>query len=296
MIRTATLLLLLAAPLAAQSSIDTLGGTTTPSTRAALAKANIFRVDKSVMLMNNEWYLDIPGSETLTFFLYRHHSQNGSYTLDWTKVVPVNGTGQAWYSPGPIPIPLIGGNHYALGVSWAGTLTYYYKSSSTGTPVSFGSWYSARTPTGLPLTLSITGVDSAQYYHRLTTFPLGSVASIGTPCTSATSPRLVLGALPSTGGRIKLDLVEAAASTPALYLLAPGPAMPTPLTVFGCSLWLNPLGGLFTFGVLLDASGAGNLTLPVPGDPWLSGLILSWQGIVIGPTTLLTNAVQFTLL
>ena len=51
--------------LTAQSVVDTVGGTSSAPNRAAMAKANLFRVDKTVMLLMQEMYLNIPGAETL---------------------------------------------------------------------------------------------------------------------------------------------------------------------------------------------------------------------------------------
>src|SRR5688572_12436534 len=136
------LLSLLATPLSAQT-IDTLGATTTAVTQSATGKANLFRVDTTVFLTNLEMYLNVPGVETLTFFMHRHHSQNGTYTLEWTPSVPVNGTGigPAWYSAGQIVAPLVAGNHYMIGVAWPGSLTCYYKTPTSGQPVTFRRWH-----------------------------------------------------------------------------------------------------------------------------------------------------------
>jgi len=288
--------LLLSASLPAQI-VDTVGGMGSSPNRANLAKANVFSVDKTVMLLKLEIYLNVPGAETLTFFRYRHHSQKGAYLKDWSKVVKVNGTGAAWYSPGQIVLPMIAGNHYLLGVSWVGATTYYYNLGTTGQPLSFGTWYSGRTPTGIPSSISIGGVDRAQYYQRLTSVPFGRVLSIGTPCTSATSPRLVAAELAAAGGKFSLDLVESAASTPAVFVLGRGAALAKAIPVFGCSLWLNPTSGLIlTFPTMTSSTGTASLNLPIPNDPWYSGFVLSWQGIVVGKSaTPLTNAVQFTL-
>jgi len=296
--RTTALLglsLLLAATLPAQI-VDTLGGTASAPTRQGMAKANLFRVDKTVLLIKLEMYLNVPGAETLTFFRYRHHSQDGAYKLDWTKPVKVSGTGTGWYSAGTISVPLIEGNHYMLGVSWAGTLTYHYKTASSGQAVSFGAWHRGVTPTGLPATYKISGVDIAQYYQRLSTIPIGKVVSVGKPCTSATSPRLVAATLPEIGKPFTLDLVEAQGSTPVIHLMNPNPALPTPIPIFGCTFWLNPVKGpLLLFTQVTDVSGTATLSLPIPGDPWLAGLVMTWQSAVAGKTIPLTNAIQGTL-
>lgn len=286
-----------ALPLSAQT-VDTLGGTTTTvSLAAARAKANVFRVDTSVLLLNFEVWLDVPGPETLTFFLYRYHSKDGTYTLDWTKPVPVNGTGvgPAWYAAGPLTLPLLAGNHYQLGVSWPGSVTYYYKTATTGQPVSFGAWIRATTPSYLlPPTYTISGSDVAQYYQRLTSIPFPAVTPVGTPCAT---PRLVAAKTAAVGGSLALDLVGAttSANAPAVVLFAPGAALTTPIPIFGCSLWLNPVPGpILDVNLTLSGTGLASLALPIPADPALAGFVISAQAGVAGTAIELSNAVQMT--
>src|SRR5688572_293059 len=102
---------------------ETVGGTTSSPTLTNRAKASLFRVDTTVLLLELEQFLNVPGPETLTFFAYRHHSRTGASTLEWQHPVTVQGgIGPAWYSTGPIALPLIAGNHYVLGVAWAGSV------------------------------------------------------------------------------------------------------------------------------------------------------------------------------
>ena len=292
---------LLLASLAAQPNVDTVGGTSTRSTRANAGKANIFRVDRSIVLLNFEMYLDVPGPETLVWFLYRHHSQNGTYTLEWTLPVNVNGTGMGalWYSPGPIALPLLGGNHYMIGAAWTGTPAYYYMTATSGQPVSFGAWIRAVTPlpgNALPTTWNISGLDSAQYYQRLTHAPLSAVTDVGTSCSSASPlPRLVASRLPTIGNSFSLDLVDALASTQALHLLAVGPTLPVPIPLFGCSLWLSP-GNLLSVGSTTSSTGVASLTVPVPNDPGLRNLPVGAQALYLRPPAIdFTNALALTI-
>lgn len=279
------------APVRAQV-VDTLGSTANPATTGQ-AKANLFAVDSSVLVIEMEWYLSIPGADTLTFFCYRHHSRTGSATLEWTLPVAVTGGGgPAWYSTGPIALELAAGNHYALGVAFNSTLTYYFSVANGGAPVSFGSWQRGHTPQNpLPPTLSLTGFDGAQYYQRITTFPVTSVVPVGAPCAS---PRLVAAGFYSINASQTLELVGGSPSAFAVFALAVGPALPSPLPVFGCDLWLD-LSQFATGGTFTDPSGYASLTLAVPNTPSLVGSTYTAQALDLGGPATLTNAVQFTI-
>ncbi|MBK8095489.1 MAG: hypothetical protein IPK26_00165 [Planctomycetes bacterium] len=276
--------------------IDTVGGTTTAATRTNSSKASLYRVDSTVLLTEFEWWLSIPAAETLTFYAYRHHSRSGVATLEWSQSVPVTGTGLAqWYSTGPIALPLVAGNHYALGVSWPGSLTYHYQTATTNAPVSFGTWQRAHTLTNpVPATLTIpAGVDVAQYHQRLTSLSLTSVVPVGTGCSStALIPRLVASGLFSLGSNEGLDLVDCAPNTLALYGLAVGPTLPTPMPLFGCNFWLNP-AGTETFAQVTSATGVAFLGLSVPQNPVLFGLPLSTQAAIVGTSIDFANAIDF---
>jgi hypothetical protein len=292
----------LLATLAAQPTVDTVGGTTVRSTRANAGKANLFRVDRSIVLTNFEMYLDVPGPETLVWFLYRHHSQNGTYTLEWTMPVNVNGTGMGalWYSPGPMALPLLAGNHYMIGAAWTGTPAYFYMTASSGQQVSFGAWIRAVTPlpgNALPATWNISGLDAAQYYQRLTSVPLAGVTRVGASCSARpTPPRLVASRLPAIGSSFSLDLVDALGGAPALHLLAVGPTLPVPIPLFGCSLWVNP-GGVVSVGSTTTSAGVSSLSVPVPNDPGLRNLPVAAQALYVNPPNVdFTHALQLTIL
>src|SRR5688572_24400757 len=88
--------------------VETVGGTTTSPSGTNRGKGSLYRVDTSVFLIDFEMHLNVPSPDTLTFFLYRHHSRTGPATLEWTHQVQVTGgIGAAWYSTGPIAMPLV---------------------------------------------------------------------------------------------------------------------------------------------------------------------------------------------
>lgn len=290
------LLTTLLAPATAQT-IDTIGGTTTAPLRTASSKASLFRVDTSVLLIDYEMYLNVPGVENLTWFVHRYHSRAGVYTLEWSSTVAVNGTGvgPAFYSTGPIALPLIEGNYYQIGVGWPGSLNYHYITSTTNLALSFGAWQRAQTPGfPVPATWSIpAGHDSALYYQRLTTLPFPAVDIVGTGCTTGTLvPRLVASGVPTIGQSKNLDLVDAAPVSLAVFSIALGHTLAVPLPLFGCNVWLDLQAPMATTAVITSGAGIVSLPLAIPADPSFIGLQLSAQGGVLTTGIDMTNALD----
>lgn len=286
----------LLAPLTAQT-VDTIGGTTTATARTNVSKASLFRIDSSVLLLDYEMYLNVPGQETLTFFMHRYHSRAGVYTQEWSLQVPVNGTGvgPAWYSTGPIALPLLEGNYYMLGVGWPGSLTYHYITSATNAPVSFGAWQRAMSPANpVPVNYNIaSGHDSAMYHQRLTTVPFPSVESVGTGCTSGTViPRLVVSGVPTIGGTENLDIASAVPNSLAVLSIALGHTLAAPVPLFGCDLWLDTFAPMATTALITSATGIVSQALTIPADPAYLGLQLSAQAGVMSTGIDFTNALD----
>lgn len=278
--------------------VETVGGMASQPVGGNFGKSSLYRVDSSRLLFNFEVHLNLAGPDNITFFAYRHPQRDGNATLEWTLTVPVTGGGgPQWYSSGPIALPLVCNNYYLLGASWSlPTTVYYYTVVASGSPVSFGAWIRARTHT-LPLsaTTPITGSDGAQYYQRITTLPLGSVGCVGTGCGSV-PPRLVASATPTLGTTVNLHITNASPSGLGVYAFTFGPTLPSPVTLFGCPVWLNLGGGAVTNGTILDSLGFGTLPLSIPNNPSYTGMQLSLQsGVLSGPSINVSNAVDLTL-
>jgi len=290
------LLASLLSPLLAQT-IDTLGGTSSAPVGANRAKASLFRIDSTVLMLQYEMFLDVPGPETLTWFMHRYHSRSGSFTLEWSSTITVNGTGvgPAWYSSGPIAVPLVEGTYYQIGVSWPGSLTYHYSIGTANLPVSFGAWQRASTLTNpVPSTVTVAaGLDSAVYYQRFTTVPVGAVNIVGTGCSlTALVPRLVASGVLATGTSRDLELVDAAPSSLAVFTLGLGTttALPTPL--FGCSVWLDLGSPLVSIALITSSTGIAILPMAVPADPSYIGLQLAAQAGVLTTGINMSNALE----
>jgi len=288
-----TAVALLAASLTSQTVV-TVGGTNSAPSRANTAKANMFQVDSTVLLQEIEMFLDVPGPETLTWFVYRHHSRTGASSLLFQTTTNVTGgTGAGFYSSGPIVLPLVCGNHYLIGCSWAGTVTYHYNTSSAGSLVAFGNWQRGNTLTPpLPATYNFSaGTDIAQYYQRLTTLPLNGVdCGPGAACTSTTDPRLVANGSPLQGASFDLDVVEATGPGLVIYAFADGPPLTSPTPLRNCSVWLDLSAPITIYSAFTNASGEATQTFPVPVNPLLQGFAISVQaGILSSGNVDMTN-------
>lgn len=291
------LLALSAAPLVAQT-VDTLGGTNNAPSRTNTSKASLFRVDSTVLLTEYEMYLNATGPTPVTWFVHRYHSRAGIYTLEWSQTATLNGTGAGWYTTGPIALPLVEGNHYMIGLAWAGTLTYHYSTSSVPFNVSFGSWQRAMTP-GNPVPTSYNvaaGIDTAVYHQRLTTLPFPAVDIVGTSCAAgALLPRLVASQVASRNLSTSFQLVDATPNTLGVYALALGHTTAVPTPMFGCDLWIDLLAPVATTAVITSAAGFCELSFAIPNDPLLTGVQISAQCGVLSTGIDITNALDLVI-
>src|SRR5262245_37912058 len=271
-----------------------IGGTTTSAGGTDRGIGSLFRVDTSVLLTEFAMVLNVPAIDTVTFFLYRHNSRTGDATLEWTQQLWTTGFGsQAWYSPGPIAIPLVAGNYYVLGARWT-TNTQFYYTTVPQPPLSFGAWQRGHTFLGaLPPTISLTGSDNTCYYQHISTTPMSAVVNTGAGCSpTAPLPRLVADDFFRVQWMTTLELVAVQPTSSALFGVANNGALPVPIPLFGCHLWLDVTGPVFTFAGLTSATGYANLAIVVPYNTALSGQTFTVQGLVFGATsTDFSNAV-----
>lgn len=193
-------LLCLAASLPAAAAIDIVGNTSNSATGTALAKGNVYRVDTSTTLLQQEFRLNFTTSQTLIFSVYASPVEFGTFTQIQTNSVAVTGTGLDWYSSGPINVPLTVGNFYLTSVSWSGTLTYFFGTGDQQA-VSFGAQVHGFATGTNPLgpTVVSTVNDQAIYNQRVTTGagPAGVIPEPGTVALLAT------GLLPLAGAVVR---------------------------------------------------------------------------------------------
>jgi hypothetical protein len=160
--------LLLTTPTIAQCA-DLVGDTSNASlNRVALAKGNSYDISIPTVLDRADFWLQFTTTQTLTFYVYDSPTEFGTYTQIWSASASVTGTGAAWYSSGPIGIPLNPGTHYIIAVSWDGTLDYFYGTADSW-PTTFGAathgYATGSDP--LPATFNSGTNDQACYHQRL---------------------------------------------------------------------------------------------------------------------------------
>lgn len=176
--------------IAGSREVDVVGGTNASNSGNGLAKGNAYRVDTSVTLLMAEFYLNFSNSQTLQFYVYESPVEFGTYTQIFTVSETVAGTGEGWYSSGPIGIELVSGMYYVMAVSWSGSCQYYYNTGDSQ-PTSFGAEvYGYATGTHpLPASFDTSSNDQAIYFQRLTTSTGGVTPTpepTDTPSPSAT--------------------------------------------------------------------------------------------------------------
>jgi hypothetical protein len=155
---------------AAGQTIDVVGDMSLNATSSSVAKANVYRIDASTTLRQQEMRLNFSGARTLTFSVHRSLTEFGVFTRVQTNSVATTGTGLGWYSSGPLSVPMDAGAFYMIGVSWPGSAQYFFDDADLQ-PVSFGAHVHAHA-TGLhPLGDSVASPsnDFAIYNQRLTT-------------------------------------------------------------------------------------------------------------------------------
>jgi hypothetical protein len=150
--------------------IDVVGGTSNSAFNTGVAKGNSYQVITSVVLNEAEFWLNFTGVQTLNYYVYHCPTEFGLYNAIYMDSEVVPGVGPAWYSSGPIAVPLVSGQHYIIAVSWSGAMTYYFDVGDSQ-PTSFGA-YTHGYATGLhplPPSFMSTVNDFAIYHQRLTT-------------------------------------------------------------------------------------------------------------------------------
>ncbi len=169
-------------------ALDTVGNTSNSNSDRARAKGNAYRVDADRVLIEQQFYLNFTGTQTLCFYVYESPVEFGTYQQIQESSHAASGQGAAWYSSGPISVPLDAGKYYIVAVSWDDLLRYYYGEGNSQ-PVSFGAQVHGYAVGSHPLgpTLSSRSNDYAIYHQRLLTIPepaslsllaLGALASL----------------------------------------------------------------------------------------------------------------------
>jgi subtilisin family serine protease len=145
------------------------GTTTTSSTTSNLVRGNRYLATQRTTLKEIKSYHVINTSTQMIFAVYERSTPTGVFNRIYNGSPITTSTGTGFFSSGPISVPLDSGKYYLIGAGWLGSITYYYSTSST-TPVGFGSALSGFTSTyPPPATITISSTTTSFYYGAVVT-------------------------------------------------------------------------------------------------------------------------------
>ncbi|MBN2477405.1 MAG: putative Ig domain-containing protein [Pirellulales bacterium] len=151
------------------ANVDTIGSATDSWVGGGLGRLNAYEVSTTTALSEIEIYLDVTASTTIEFVVYEAGpTSSDPYQQVFATTLVDCGTGQRFYSSGPIHVALEAGRTYMIGAAWEGDVTYYRGSAndvSFGTSLGFVRYSEYPSPETLDPPLGA----SVAYYYRLTT-------------------------------------------------------------------------------------------------------------------------------
>jgi hypothetical protein len=103
---------------------------------------NIYSVATSTTLNEIRMYLGFTGGRQLYYLVYESTTTiTGTYTKIHETNITSTGTGERWYTSGPINVPMIAGNYYMVLLRYVGSVEWGFQeiaNSPIPIPVSFG--------------------------------------------------------------------------------------------------------------------------------------------------------------
>lgn len=103
------------------------GGNTDSFSGANRGRGNTYTVSAAQELSEIKMELGITGAANIYFYVLESAVLQGTYTVASETIVPINGTGQSFYSSGPISVPLVPGMYYGIGCAWGPETVSYYR-------------------------------------------------------------------------------------------------------------------------------------------------------------------------
>ncbi|MBL8900219.1 MAG: hypothetical protein JNM84_21490 [Planctomycetes bacterium] len=272
------------APLSAQQQ-EIIGSLVGRTAQSALAKGNCVRIDRTVVLTDFAFYLELAEPQSLVFTIHRAVREDASYVLEQSWSIPAQPAGPSWYSPTALYVPLLAGNHYLLSVSWSGTLTYSFHPAAAW-PLTFGeqryAYWSGAHP--LPSALLARNEMPATYLMALTTQapsrfdPHTRIAGAGCAPSGLSAPRLTCAEMPLLGNRnFALEVAASAVARPTWLWITPH-ALPSPISIDGCELYLDLRTPLIAIGpVPTQVNTVARYPIAIPYDPVIRGVEVPLQ-------------------
>jgi hypothetical protein len=282
-------ILLLLAPRSASQEGEIIGSLVGRTAHTALAKGNCLRVDRTVILTDFAFHLELAEPQTLVFTIHRAVREDAEFTLEQSWSVPALPAGATWYSPRSLYVPLLAGNHYLLCVSWSGTLTYSFHPAAAW-PVSFGQQRYAHWSGAHPLPAQVEARNEmpATYLMSIATQapsrfdPSTRIAGAGCAPSGLAAPVLTAVEMPLLGNRnFALEVAASAVARPTWLWITPH-ALPSPLVFGTCELYLDLRGPLVAIGpVPTRASTVARFPIGIPYDPSIRGVEVPLQAAAL---------------
>jgi len=172
----------------ATGGTDTIGNTNVPFVDTT-AYFNGFLVTSGTTLTQIEVYLDIPTSRSIEFVVYRGGpSFTDSYNRIHSSTLADSGTGENFYSSGPVSVPLEAGIHYMIGAVWSGSVTEYYDEIHDSPAFAAHAGWGSCSVFPSPAVLPNSSDDAYTFYHRYTTAPAAYASQGSVVSTAITLP------------------------------------------------------------------------------------------------------------
>ncbi len=107
------------------------GGTSESYSGSGRGRGNTYTVTDAQMLGEFTQWLDISGTATVYFYVLQSATLSGTYTVTHETILQINGTGQAFYSSGPIAVSLVPGMYYGIGTAWGPETIGYFRDAAS---------------------------------------------------------------------------------------------------------------------------------------------------------------------
>jgi hypothetical protein len=118
---------------------DTLGSFTDTFTDPNSTRGNFVLVDQPEDLKEILMELDFTGSADIAFVVYESPTlESGLWNLVYQNVLTIEGTGQDYYSSGPISVALAPETYYYIGTAWEPSITFGLDPMASPLPFSQG--------------------------------------------------------------------------------------------------------------------------------------------------------------
>lgn len=126
----------LRAAVAAQGDFnsDVVGAASASSGNASVLRGNFYRATSATTLTRIEHYLTLNAATTLVFYVYESNSSSGPFLKIAEARVPAAALGEAYYSSGPLGVPLLEDRYYLIGAGWPIAVRYHYQSGGSPPP------------------------------------------------------------------------------------------------------------------------------------------------------------------